>query len=114
MAVNNVIAAKFHFWCKDITVEPGFQNNIIAFNKSNGLWCDGASAITFEYNCMYGNLDGNLLDCDPDLGVMKKKNDKKDSTDVKNNIFKNPIFAGSEFDSIAVERDIHFPPISPV
>ncbi len=108
-AINNVIASNYTFGIKSSQSNPVFQNNIIAFNKSNGLWCDGTSAITFEYNCVYGNSDGNLLDCDPELGILKKKNDRKDSTDIKNNLFKNPIFAGSEFDSVAVERDVSLP-----
>jgi hypothetical protein len=106
---NCVIAYNFATGIKISTANPVFENNIIAFNRNNGMWCDGASKITFEYNCVYGNRDGNLLDCDPDLGVMKKRNERKDSTDYKDNIYKNPVFAGSESDSIAVERDVSLP-----
>jgi hypothetical protein len=106
---NCVIAYNYTAGIKVASANPILMNNIIAFNRNNGVWCDGASKITFEYNCLFGNADGNLLDCDPELGVLKKKNDRKDSTDYKNNIFKNPIFAGSEYDSVAVERDVSLP-----
>jgi hypothetical protein len=106
---NSVIVYNFSTGIKVSSANPVFQNNIIAFNRNNGVWCDGASRTTFEYNCVFGNPDGNLLDCDPELGVLKKKNDRKDSTDYKNNIYKNPIFAGSESDSVAVERDVSLP-----
>jgi Right handed beta helix region len=104
-AFNCVIVYNFETGIRVSSANPVFRNNIIAFNRNNGMWCDGASKITFEYNCVWGNVDGNLLDCDPELGVVKKKNERKDSVDYKDNIFKNPIFAGSEFDSVAVERD---------
>jgi hypothetical protein len=107
--VNCVVAHNFSTGIKVSYANPSIRNCIIAFNRNNGLWCDGASRIAFEYNCVFGNADGNLLDCDPELGVIKKKNDRKDSTDYRNNIFKNPIFAGSEYDSIAVERDVTLP-----
>lgn len=106
---NCVIVYNFTTGIKISSANPLFQNNIIAFNRNNGVWCDGASKITFEYNCVSGNGDGNLLDCDPELGVLKKKNDRKDSVDYKDNIFKNPVFAGSEYDSVAVERDVSLP-----
>jgi parallel beta-helix repeat protein len=106
---NCVIVYNFTTGIRISSANPTFENNIIAFNKNNGMWCDGASKITFEYNCVFGNADGNLMDCDPELGVLKKKNERKDSTDFKDNIFKNPIFAGSEYDSVAVERDVSLP-----
>jgi hypothetical protein len=106
---NCVIVYNFTTGIRISLANPTFENNIIAFNKNNGMWCDGASKITFEYNCVFGNADGNLMDCDPELGVMKKKSERKDSTDYKDNIFKNPIFAGSEYDSVAVERDVSLP-----
>ena len=106
---NCVIVYNFTTGIRISSANPTFENNIIAFNRNNGMWCDGASKITFEYNCVFGNADGNLMDCDPELGVMKKKNERKDSTDYRDNIFKNPVFAGSEYDSVAVERDVSLP-----
>jgi hypothetical protein len=103
---NCVVAHNFAAGVKVASANPVFVNNIIAFNRNNGLWCDGVSTMTFEYNCVFGNADGNLLDCDPELGVLRKKNDGKDSVDYRNNLFRNPVFAGSEFDSVAVERDL--------
>ncbi len=108
-AINCVIANNFSAGVRISSANPVFENNIIAFNRNNGVWCDGASKITFEYNCVSGNQDGNLLDCDPELGVLKKKNERKDSVDYKDNLSRNPVFAGSESDSVAVERDISLP-----
>jgi parallel beta-helix repeat protein len=106
---NCVIVNNFTAGVKVSSANPVFRNNIVAFNRNNGVWCDGSSKITFEYNCVFGNPDGNLLDCDPMLGVLKKKNERKDSVDYRDNIFKNPVFAGSESDSVAVERDFSLP-----
>jgi len=103
---NCVVTHNFAAGIRMTSANPVFVNNIVAFNRNNGVWGDGVSTMTFEYNCVFGNPDGNLLDCDPELGVLKKKNDRKDSVDYKNNIYKNPIFAGSEFDSAAVEKDL--------
>ncbi len=103
---NCVITHNFAAGIKIASANPSFVNNIVAFNRNNGVWSDGVSTLTFEYNCVFGNPDGNLLDCDPELGVLRKKNEAKDSVDYKNNLFKNPVFAGSEFDSVSVERDL--------
>jgi hypothetical protein len=89
---------------------PHIANCIIAFNKNNGVLCDGLSEINFEYNCVYGNDDGNFLDCNPQLGVLVSTNKKsKNQTDYAHNIYVNPIFAGSIADSLAEERDISLP-----
>lgn len=90
------------------SANPVFFSNIIAFNRNNGLWCDGVSRITFRYNCVWGNADGNFLECDPELGV-SIVGKKGDSLDNAFNMCKNPIFAGSEFDSLAVEKDLSLP-----
>jgi hypothetical protein len=68
------------------------------------------SKITFQYNCLWGNADGDFLDCDPELGaIIYNKKKKTDSADIYHNIAKNPIFAGSEYDSLAVEKDLSLP-----
>lgn len=88
---------------------PHITNNIIAFNINNGIWCDGVSKIVCTYNCIFGNKDGNMLDCDPEIGVKIKKNKRGDSVDIYNNLFVDPIFSGSLADSIANSRDINLP-----
>jgi hypothetical protein len=85
---------------------PAIYNSIIAYNQNNGVWCDQASEIDLKYNCLFGNPDGNLLDCNPELGTLKKVNENKDSIDARSNIFKDPGFAGSPSDSSAGARDI--------
>jgi hypothetical protein len=89
---------------------PIFYNNIIAFNRNNGVWCDGVSRMTFKYNCVFGNADGNYLDCDPELGIPVKPDKKsRDTLDKYFNVCMNPVFAGSADDSLAVEKDLSLP-----
>jgi hypothetical protein len=89
------------------SANPVFYNNIVAFNRNNGVWCDGISRITFQYNCLWGNADGDFLECDPEMGVVVAQGKKKtDSLDNNHNVCKNPVFAGSPSDSLAVERDL--------
>ena len=62
---------------------------------------------------MWGNADGNFLECDPELGLAVKGN-KKDKVslvpvDENHNVIANPVFAGSEYDSAAVEKDLALP-----
>jgi Right handed beta helix region len=107
---NCVIVENFTAGVKIQSANPVLYNNIIVFNKNNGLWCDGISRVTFQYNCVWGNADGNFLECDPEIGVAvhgDKKN--KVPVDGSNNIIANPVFAGSEYDSAAVEKDINLP-----
>ncbi len=85
---------------------PTLFNNIIVFNRGNGIWSDNISHVAVEYNCIFGNTDGNLVGCNPELGIIKKRNKNKDSTDFAHNMYFNPIFAGSPADSLAVEQDI--------
>jgi hypothetical protein len=82
---------------------------IIIGNKNNGIWGDGTSKITLNNNCFWKNEDGNFLDCDPDFGVLVKKNKRGDSIDIGANIFSSPVFTGSPDDSIATERDLNTP-----
>ena len=103
---NCVIAHNFTTGIRYDHANPVVLNNIIVFNRDNGVLGDGTSKVQFEYNCVYGNTDGNLMDCDPELGVLVKGNKGSDSTDIAHNIFRDPIFAGSVSDSIAVERDV--------
>ncbi len=105
---NCVIASNLVCGIRTIASNPVFYSNIITKNKNNGVWCDGVSRIEFKYNCVYGNTDGNFLDCNPELGIISEKH-AEDSADFAHNIFGNPIFAGSVGDSIAVERDITIP-----
>ena len=85
------------------------MNNIIAFNSTNGIWSDKISHAVIEFNCIYGNSDGNLLYCNPELGVLNRRNKNKDSTDFAHNLYQDPVFAGSPADSQAVEDDVSLP-----
>jgi hypothetical protein len=107
---NCVIIENFTAGIKLQSANPTLYNNIIVFNKNNGLWCDGISRVAFQYNCVWGNADGNFLECDPELGVAVK-GDKKDKfpVDAYHNVLANPVFAGSEYDSAAMEKDINLP-----
>jgi hypothetical protein len=108
---NNVLARNFTCGIKTEQANPEFFNNIVVFNKINGVWCDGSSSMKFRYNCLFGNGDGDFLECDPDLGVVKKtsKGKPRVPADYASNIFADPVFAGSPSDSSAVEKDIETP-----
>jgi len=106
---NNLITACFTAAIQVEKSNPQILNNIIVFNNNVGLWCDNKSKITFKYNCVFGNEDGNFLDCDPELGRPQQSGKNKDSTDAMNNIMKDPIFAGSPAESRAIELDVNLP-----
>jgi parallel beta-helix repeat protein len=89
--------------------DPHIANSIILDNKNNGVWCDGSSKFTFEYNCVYGNGDGNFLDCDPLLGRYTKRLGKSDSVDYADNLYRDPLFFGTPADSIAFAHDLKIP-----
>ena len=109
-AYNCVIVKNFTAGVTVQSANPVFYNNIIAFNRNNGVWCDGISRMTFKYNCVFGNADGNFLDCDPELGIsVKPKKKSRDTLDKYDNVCMNPIFAGSPDDSLAVEKDLSLP-----
>ena len=109
---NNLISSCFTAGIKVEKSNPRMFNNIIVFNKNAGLWCDDKSKIVFKYNCVFGNIDRNFLDCDPELGkltrAVKKKDSSKnnDSTDAHGNIVADPTFIGSEAEARAIEIDI--------
>ncbi len=110
--LNCVIAHNFATGIRVEKANPIFQNNLIVFNLINGLWSDGVSHVTLEYNCVFGNPDGNLEGCDPELGVLTKVNKhkkSKDSTDQAYNLCQDPVFAGTTAESLAVEHDTELP-----
>jgi len=106
---NNLITSCFTAAVKVEMSNPQILNNIIVFNNNVGLWCDNKSKITFKYNCVFGNADGNFLDCDPELGKPLAAGKNRDSTDAMNNIIKDPVFAGSPAESRAIELDVNLP-----
>ncbi len=106
MIFNCMIAYNFTAGIRIQKANPKIVNNILVFNKSNGIWSDNISRAVIEYNCVFGNTDGDLSGCNPELGIIKKVNKNKDSTDFAHNMFCNPVFAGSPADSQAVEHDV--------
>lgn len=106
---NCVIAKNTTAGIRITESNPVITNSIIVFNSNNGIWCDGISHITFSFNCIYGNRDGDFFDCDPEYGLEKRKNKNGDSTDAYHNIRMNPIFSGSAADSAAAREDISLP-----
>jgi parallel beta-helix repeat protein len=103
---NNLISGCFAAGIKIEKSNPQIFNNIIAFNNNAGLWCDDKSKIVFNYNCVFGNIDRNFLDCDPDLGKLTRAVKNKDSTDARGNIVADPVFIGSAAEAKAIEIDI--------
>jgi len=107
---NNIITGNFLAGIHVREANPHIANNIIFNNQNNGVLCDGKSKINFEYNCVYGNTDGNFFDCQPDLGIIvisKKKGAPE--TDFAHNIYKDPVFKGSPSDSVAKAQDVSLP-----
>jgi hypothetical protein len=104
MIVNNFVAG-----IRVQQASPHIANSIIMKNRNNGLWCDGRSPVRFEYNCVYGNRDGDFLDCDPRLGRPARVTKTKDSVDYAWNMVGDPVFFGSAADSIAFARDVRIP-----
>lgn len=107
--LNSIVAHNFAAGIRIDGANPTFHNNIIAFNTNNGLWCDGLSHVQFEFNCVYGNSDGDYLGCNPEFGVPAKTNKNGDSVDYAYNLSQDPVFAGSSADSLAVEHDTSLP-----
>jgi hypothetical protein len=103
--VNCAIAFNVTAGVRITMANPVMYNNLIVSNRLNGVWSDGASQITFENNLVFGNTAGDLSGCDPDLGMKVKINEKKDSVDAKGNLFRNPVFYGTEAESLAMEHD---------
>jgi hypothetical protein len=84
-------------------------NSIIAFNRGNGVWGDNISRITASHDCLYDNRDGLFFNCDPRLGILKRRNARKDSVDGADTLIADPVFAGSSADSVAREKDLSRP-----
>jgi hypothetical protein len=91
------------------TSNPVITGNIIAFNRNNGIWCDGTAKISCTFNCIAENGDGNFLDCDPELGVKVKTGVRGDSVDMFNNRFTDPVFIGSPAERKKQEQDVTLP-----
>ncbi|HEX2959451.1 MAG TPA: right-handed parallel beta-helix repeat-containing protein [Chitinispirillaceae bacterium] len=106
---NSIISNNLLCGVRVNDANPRIISCIITGNKNNGIWCDGKSKVTLNYNCFWENADGNFFDCDPEFGVKVKKNERGDSIDIDGNIFSSPVFAGSADDSIATARDLANP-----
>jgi parallel beta-helix repeat protein len=106
---NNLISSCFTAAIKVERSNPQIRNNIIAFNSNIGLWCDNSSRITFTHNCVFGNADGNFLDCEPEFGRTARAERNRDSTDRHGNIIADPIFIGSAAEARAIELDVNLP-----
>jgi len=107
--INNLISSCFTAGIKVERSNPEILNNIIAFNNNLGLWCDNSSKITFKYNCVFGNTDGNFLNCEPEFGKITRGRKGGDSTDNYNNIVSDPVFRDSPAETRAKELDVSLP-----
>jgi len=106
---NNIIANNTAAGIRVTRSNPTILNNIIYNNHNTGIWCDGASKLTFEYNCVFGNRDQDFLECNPEYCINAKKNKNGDSVDIFKNICADPIFSGSPADSAARIADLNIP-----
>ena len=103
---NTIVAYNFITGMLVRQSNPTVTNCIIAFNRNNGIWGDVVSRLALTYSCVWGNPDGNLLDCDPALCRKTIVNKNRDSTDNAGNLCVDPVFAGSPADSAAWEKDV--------
>jgi hypothetical protein len=106
---NCVFAYNYAAGIRIDQANPIITNSIIAFNRNNGVWSDGVSEASIEYNCVFGNRDGDFLGCDPEIGILSRVNKHGDSTDSRHNLRADPVFAGTRAESLAVEMDISLP-----
>ncbi len=106
---NCIMVRNFTAAVKIELSNPKISNSILAFNNNLGLWCDMRSKIDFEFNCIFGNKDGNFLDCNPEFGILSRVNKNKDSTDRYGNLIMDPVFAGSPSENRAIELDVNLP-----
>jgi parallel beta-helix repeat protein len=106
---NNIVTNNTAAGIRIRKSNPEIFNNIILNNHNSGVWCDGSSRITFEYNCIFGNRDGNFLDCNPEYCKNVKKKKNGDSIDVFKNICVDPVFEGSPAETAARKADLNIP-----
>jgi hypothetical protein len=83
---------------------PYLYNNIIAFNRTNGIWSDNHSELIFEYNCVFGNEARNYRECDPLYGLNSKTNTNGDSVDFAFNLAVDPLFVGSTGEKVKIDK----------
>jgi hypothetical protein len=94
-AFNNVLTRNFVCAIRIKTSNPTFYNNIVYSNYNAGVWGDNVSQITFAYNCVFENMDGNVTGCDPRFGMAVRTNTHGDSIDFAHNIYTDPVFKGT-------------------
>jgi hypothetical protein len=107
---NCVIAGNSTAGIRVTMANPVVYSSIIMNNGINGLWSDGASHITFENNLVFRNFGENFSGCDPELGILTRVNENKDSVDAFHNLYEDPVFIATEAESLAMERDSRLPP----
>jgi hypothetical protein len=106
---NCIISNNYAAGIRVQEANPHVANCIVMRNRNNGLWCDGISKVQFEFNCVWGNSDGNFLDCDPLLGKIVRLNKNRDSVDNAGNLRRDPVFFGTPAESVAFARDTRLP-----
>ncbi|MFP4520856.1 MAG: right-handed parallel beta-helix repeat-containing protein [Fibrobacterota bacterium] len=106
---NNVICDNHFVGILNANSSPRIAYNIICDNGAHGIWSDMVSAMNIEYNCFSGNTDSNLENCDYRYGKLEKTNHNGDSVDFKDNLFKNPVFYGSDKHIELHKKDLKVP-----
>ncbi|MBL8025138.1 MAG: right-handed parallel beta-helix repeat-containing protein [Fibrobacteres bacterium] len=84
---------------------PKIYNNIIAYNLA-GVTGDRKSQFEMKNNAFWKNIEGDVLDCAPEYGLIRSKNDNKFPSDFRQNIFVDPVFMGSLTHRDSIEKDI--------
>jgi hypothetical protein len=126
--VRNVLAVNNHvgIYCES-GAAPSIHNCNIMYNRASGVMVDNASPKIFSCiiafnmvgvtgdrrssfemrnNCFWRNTDGSFVDAPPEYGLLKTVNNRKDSSDFRNNIFIDPVFMGTLSHRDSIEKDI--------
>jgi parallel beta-helix repeat protein/predicted outer membrane repeat protein len=81
-------------------------NNIFVENEGGGVFIDGFSSPTIEYNDFYNNPDGDFLGNVPsDYGDIVTTNNNGDPCDVFFNIFLDPLFVDAAASDFSLQMD---------
>ena len=107
---NCIIAGNFTTAIRVQKANPVIENCIIMHNRGYGFWGDGVWAAAVGCNCFWDNIDGNFQECDPALGKVLAMKSTNVPADTFGNLFCDPVFAGTEADSVTCFRVRSTPP----
>lgn len=93
---NNVFSKNFNAGLIIDNAAPSVYSNIFVDNLGYGIWSDKKAAARIKNNNFWQNQEFHCYRCPWQVGKITKLNHNGDSTDIENNLFKDPLFVGSE------------------